>query len=241
MREVVRMLLSEVQVGGMKVEQVTLEVVRFSGDGAKGAAVLVGGAGVVRLGGKEDKVWFLADSSSAFLGHWRTLSQGEVMQVPVKMALQGEVLSGALVVWQRPGEYQGRFVSDEGGECTQGQRVVQGLAAAQPNLPSSEYIVDFYADPYFTEWVGSFIRLCNGATSREGIQDGFARTEETRQCTTSDGSQQCFVRDYCWDWNGDGKIELSECRDWKPVPCPCRLWNFGAWGECVVCPPNCPW
>ncbi|MFN3414149.1 MAG: hypothetical protein ACK42L_08845, partial [Thermoanaerobaculum sp.] len=88
--------------------------------------------------------------------------------------------------------------------------------------------MDFYAEPYFTEWVGAFIRLCNGATSRQGIQDRVAKAEEHRHCQTAEPAQQCFVREYCYDWNGDGEIEVSECRDWKTVPCPCRLWNFGA-------------
>ncbi|MFN3412711.1 MAG: hypothetical protein ACK42L_01430, partial [Thermoanaerobaculum sp.] len=55
-REVVRILLSEVQVAEMKLAQVRLEVVRFSGNGKQGAAVFLRGEGMVTGSGKEDRV-----------------------------------------------------------------------------------------------------------------------------------------------------------------------------------------
>jgi hypothetical protein len=198
--EVVRILLSEVQVAEMKLAQVRLEVVRFSGSQEHGPAILLRGEGIVTVAGKEDRVLLLADTASGFSGQWRKLSRGEVMQVPVKVVVNGKGISGALVVWQREGRQEGRFVSDEGSEGAQAQLVVQGLAAPQPNLPSSEYIVDFYADPYFTEWVGSFIRLCNGATSREGIQDGWTKTEDIAGCNGFGAQHYCWVK-FCEDPN----------------------------------------
>ncbi|BCW94443.1 MAG: hypothetical protein KatS3mg007_2337 [Thermoanaerobaculum sp.] len=206
-REVVRILLSEVQVAEMKLAQVKLEVVRFSGNGKQGPAVLLRGEGIVTVAGREDRVLLLADTASGFSGQWRKLSRGEVMQVPVKLTVQGETLSGALVVWQREGRQEGRFVSDEGSEGAQAQLVVQGLAAPQPNLPTSEYIVDFYANNDYTEWVGSLIRLCNGALSREGIQDGWTRTEEIRNCQGSTNETSGQTRDMLTQGKDEGCID----------------------------------
>ncbi|MEW5877278.1 MAG: hypothetical protein AB1751_04325 [Acidobacteriota bacterium] len=224
----VRILLSEVQVAEMKLAQVRLEVVRFSGSQEHGPAILLRGEGIVTVAGKEDRVLLLADTASGFSGQWRKLSRGEVMQVPVKLTVRGETLSGALVVWQREGRQEGRFVSDEGSEGAQAQLVVQGLAAPQPNLPSSEYIVDFYANNDYTEWVGSLIRLCNGALSREGIQDGWTRTEKIRNCQGSTNETRCFYK-YC-----DSGTNLCA---WQVVPCPCRVVVSG---ECVECPVGTP-
>ncbi|BCW94435.1 MAG: hypothetical protein KatS3mg007_2329 [Thermoanaerobaculum sp.] len=235
--KVVRILLSEVQVAEMKLAQVRLEVVRFSGSQEHGPAILLRGEGSVTVAGKEDRVLLLADTASRFSGQWRKLSRGEVMQVPVKLAVQGETLSGALVVWEREGQRQGRFVVDESDGGAQRRFTARSLAAPAPNLPSSESIVDFYADPYFTEWVGTFIRLCSGATLRDGIQDGFARAEEATACADGSQTKSCFVATSCEDSDGDGVVSPDQCT-WIGVACPCHIWSYEG---CAPCPPICPW
>ncbi|MFZ5804307.1 MAG: hypothetical protein ACOY7U_05595 [Acidobacteriota bacterium] len=221
----------------MTLTQVRLEVVRFSGSQEHGSAILLRGEGIVTVAGKEDRVLLSADSASSFSGQWRKVSRREVMQVPVKLTVQGETLSGALVVWQREGRQEGRFVSDEGSEGAQTQLVTQGVSAPQPNLPSSEYIVDFYSDPYFTEWVGTFIRLCSGATLRDGIQDGFARAEEATACADGSQTKSCFVATSCEDPDGDGVVSPDQCT-WIGVACPCHIWSYEG---CAPCLPICPW
>lgn len=220
-REVVRILLDKVQVGDTMVQGMAVQILRFAGDGKRGPAFLMEGSGKVRVAGKEDTVWLSADSASAFAGQWRKLSSGEVMQVPVKVVVLGQGTSGALVVWQRQGHQEARFVSDEAREKAQGLPAAQALAAPQPNLPSSEYIVDFYADPYFTEWVGSFIRLCNGATAREGVQDGFSKVETTSSCDLNNPWEHLECWQYIgWDEDGDGRPEQFI---WFQVNCPPRF------------------
>ncbi|MFZ5804311.1 MAG: hypothetical protein ACOY7U_05615 [Acidobacteriota bacterium] len=184
-REVVRILLSEVQVAEMKLAQVKLEVVRFSGNGKQGPAVLLRGEGIVTVAGKEDRVLLLADTASGFSGQWRKLSRGEVMQVPVKLTVQGETLSGALVVWEREGQRQGQFVVEE----TAGMGVSL-LGTPEPRLPSREVEIHYYSDSTFTEEVGWELRLCNGTTVREGVV-GPVKWEISELCSGGGGSSTC--------------------------------------------------
>jgi len=217
--EVIRILLSEVQVAEMTLTQVRLEVVRFSGSQEHGSAILLRGEGIVTVAGKEDRVLLSADSASSFSGQWRKVSRREVMQVPVKLTVQGETLSGALVVWEREGQRQGRFVMGDRGD--QGLLAARDLAAGEPTMPVSELVIDYFADTNFSEWVGSFIRLCNGATSREGIQDGFSKAETTTSCDLNNPwtRQECWQY-IGWDENGDGTPEQFV---WFQVNCPPRF------------------
>ncbi|MGC8917676.1 MAG: hypothetical protein ACP5NF_11940, partial [Thermoanaerobaculum sp.] len=122
--------------------------------------------------------------------------------------------------------------SDE--DQTQGFFAALGLSAPQPNLPSSEYIVDFYANNDFTEWVGSFIRLCNGATLREGIQTGWTKTEETMNCHDTGTLSNCYYRRCDPNCN-----DPNLCCAWVLLGgCPCRVMPDEP--RCVQCPSGVP-
>ncbi|MGC8916983.1 MAG: hypothetical protein ACP5NF_08400, partial [Thermoanaerobaculum sp.] len=150
---------------------------------------------------------------------------------------------------------------------TQGFFAALGLSAPQPNLPSSEYIVSFYADPFFSEWVGDFIRLCTGATARNGIQDGYSKAEEGMTCGAPQSYLNCWARfvDHngnptfppgpqppggCRDLNGDGDTnDPGECGadPWILVDCPCskRPGDTQCMTCGIYCTPTptagCPW
>jgi len=71
----------------------------------------------------------------------------------------------------------------------------------------------YYANEDFTVEVGSYVKLCNGASYREGTLDGYARTVYRQACNTSQSITDCKIK-MCHLY--DGHLYCS----WMPVACP---------------------
>jgi hypothetical protein len=100
-------------------------------------------------------------------------------------------------------------------------------ASAQPLLPAYEGETDYYSDPNWSNWVGDYIRLCDGAVVRDGVQDGYSKSLYRTPCQSGSESSDCWAK--------------GAAGEWFLVPCDCWWCPQGSGCYCITCPgPGCP-
>jgi hypothetical protein len=199
----------------------------------RGNATLVSGDGaVVTVTGVTRSVRLEGLNAGSWQGTYaRANSGGELwFQLPVRLVTgprPGPV--GVLLVRTNGGGQQGvlggtanwadsRDLDDllperrgwrEGFNADVGYPSPAAAASIRPELPSNEGETDYYSDGDWSNWVGAYIRLCDGAVVREGVQDGNSKSHYRASWST--GSSETT----CWQKVCDGTV----C-NWFQVACP---------------------